>query len=79
MSRENVMAFIDYCRANDEINLEVRKLLALGDNNLGFVRLAEGHGFSFSVEEWMDTVMHMYGRPTQELNIQDFDFDQELD
>ena len=79
MSRENVMAFIDYCRTDDEVNLEVRKLLALGDNNLGFVRLAEAQGFVFSVEEWMDCVMHIYGRPTQELNIRDFDFDQELD
>jgi hypothetical protein len=73
------MAFIEYCKTRDDLYLEVRKLLALGDHNLGFVRLAEAHGFSFGVEEWMEAVMHMYGRPTQELNIQDFNFDQELD
>ena len=79
MSRENVMAFINSCKTNDEVYLEVRRLLALGDNNLGFVRLATEYGYEFTVEEWMETVMNMYGRPTQELSIADFDFDQELD
>jgi predicted ribosomally synthesized peptide with nif11-like leader len=79
MSRENVLAFIEHTKTDKDLNLEIRKLLALGDNNLGFVRVAEAHGFDFTVEEWMETVMNMYGRPTQELNIQDFDFDKELD
>ena len=79
MSRETVLAFIDHVKSNDDLYLEIRKLLALGDNNLGFVRLAGANGFEFTVEEWMDTVMHMYGRPTQELNLADFNFDEEPD
>ena len=79
MSRKNVFAFMEHCKTDDALNLEARKLLALGDHTLGFVRLAEKQGFTFTVEEWMDCVMHMYGRPTQELNIQDFDFDEEFD